>query len=113
MAGRRAFRAVIGGALALAAGLVVAPVRADYQSTMEALTRGLPRDASALVYRIVGCNHWGGEEPYDDARKAEIDKAMRELDCDRLDRDEADLRRRHAGDPAVLKALDQAKELAF
>jgi hypothetical protein len=87
------------------------PAAADYQSTMEALTKGLPPDARALVHRIVDCNHWGGEEPYDAARKAEIETAMTRLDCNNLSRDEAALRRRYAANRAVLDALDRAHKL--
>ena len=102
-------RARIAGALL---GLVWSlPAAADHQQTMDALTRGLPQDAVALVYRIVDCNHWGGEEPYDDARRAEIEKAMEALDCNGLARDEASLRQRHAPNRAVLDALDKAHRL--
>jgi hypothetical protein len=101
-----------GPVLAILTGLAwAAPARGDYQSTMDALTRGLPPDASALVYRIVDCNHWGGEEPYDNARKAEIEKAMDQLDCNGLSRDEASLRRRYAADRVVLDAFDKAHKL--
>jgi hypothetical protein len=102
-----------GPVLAILTGLAfAASARGDYQSTMDALTRGLPPDASALVHRIVDCNHWGGEEPYDDARRAEIDKAMNQLDCNGLSRDEASLRRRYAADRVVLDAFDKAHRLA-
>ena len=101
-----------GPVLAILTGLAcTAPARGDYQRTMDALTRGLPPDASALVYRIADCNHWGGEEPYDDARKAEIEKAMNQLDCNGLSRDEASLRRRYAADRLVLDAFDRAHKV--
>ncbi len=89
----------------------VEPALADYQSTMDALTRGLPADASALVYRIVDCNHWGGEEPYDAARKREIEAAMTRLDCNNLSRDETALRRRYATNRALLDAIDKADKV--
>ena len=90
-----------------------APLAADYQSTMEALTRGLPSEAAGLIYRIVDCNHWGGEEPYDDARKTDIEAAMSRLRCNDLERDVAIARQRYATSPEVLDAIDKAKTLAF
>jgi hypothetical protein len=97
--------------LAALSALWAGPSLGDYQQTMDALTRGLPPDATALVYRIVDCNHWGGEEPYDDARRAEIAKAMDALECNALSRDEAVLRQRYAANKAVLEAFDKARRL--
>lgn len=41
------------------------------------LTRGLPRPVAAFIERIVYCEHWAGEEPYDAERRAEISAALR------------------------------------
>lgn len=80
---------------------------------MAALTHGLPEEVGAPIHRIVDCNQWGGEEGYDDARKAEIGEAMDGLRCDSVDRDETALRQRHAAAPVVIQAIDKAKELLF
>ena len=113
MAGRGANRVgtCVWAVMAMVGPVWAGPALADYQSTMDALTRGLPADASALIYRIVDCNHWGGEEPYDAARKAEIEAAMNKLDCNNLSRDEAILRRRYGANRAVIEAFDKAHKL--
>ena len=65
----------------------------------------LPRDVRVLIDRRLSCNHWAGEEPYDRARKREIDHAFRDLRCDTVEREERRLQRRYAKLPQVLKAL--------
>jgi hypothetical protein len=70
----------------------------------------LPAEISSFVDRRSGCEHWGGEEAYDDARGREIDAAMKKLDCVDIERDQARLRKRYAHSPAVLKILAQAPD---
>jgi len=65
-----------------------------------------PREIGDFLERRAECEHWAGEEPYDKARGREIARAETELRCDKVDVDEAGLRRRHRGQPAVLKLLD-------
>lgn len=77
---------------------------------LASLKAGQPGDVKELIDRISGCTHWSGEEPYDAERKREISLAMKDLRCDRLGKDEAAARKRHAKRPAVLKVLQQAKE---
>jgi hypothetical protein len=69
-----------------------------------------PGDVKKLIDRLAGCTHWSGEEGYDAERKTEISLAMRDLRCDRLEKDEAAARNRYAKRPRVLKVLQQAKE---
>ena len=75
------------------------------------LTQDLPRDAAAVVVRQVYCNHWADEEPYDAARAREIARNVKKLRCNALERDEARLRKRYAGNAKVLSALDDAQSL--
>jgi hypothetical protein len=74
------------------------------------LERSTPRDAVDLMQRWAGCAHWVGEEAYDVDRARQIRRAVQALRCDRLDRDEAALRRKYAGRTAVLAALDTGKD---
>ncbi|WP_051971299.1 hypothetical protein [Massilia sp. 9096] len=83
---------------------------AQGQEAVDALTRGQPQDVAALIGRIVDCNHWRGEEGYDADRKKEIREALRDLKCDRLDRDEAVVRKRYPNNRKVSAALDKAKD---
>jgi hypothetical protein len=70
----------------------------------------LPGDVTAYVTRLRDCNHWGGEEATDAARGRAIAAAVKRLRCDAAEADGRTLRRRHRGDPAVLKALDGARD---
>ncbi|WP_337270335.1 hypothetical protein [Oryzifoliimicrobium ureilyticus] len=66
----------------------------------------LPFDVTAFLDRRAQCQHWSGEEPYDAERAKQIEVALQKLHCDRLDADEAWLRRQHARNMGVIKALD-------
>ena len=74
------------------------------------LTRGQPRDVTAIAERIAMCTHFAGEEPYDAARRKEIASAMKKYRCDRLDKDEAALRNRYRNNHAALAVLQKAHE---
>jgi hypothetical protein len=77
---------------------------------LASLKAGQPGDVKKLINRLAGCTHWSGEELYDAERKTEISSAMKDLRCDRLEKDEAAARKRYAKRPGVLKVLAQAKE---
>lgn len=70
--------------------------------------RKLPRAAQALLLRMESCHHWAGEEPYDQARATEIERAMKKDACDRLAQDEARLLRRFPRHAALRDALREA-----
>lgn len=80
---------------------------------LASLKKGQPKDVSDLIDRLVGCNHWSGEEPYDAERKQEISSAMADLKCARLAKDEATARKRYANKPGTIKALQQARETSY
>lgn len=63
-----------------------------------------------LVERAEGCVHFAGEEPYDDARRADIEQALTELRCDTLAKDAAFERARFEGAPEAQARLDQAMD---
>jgi hypothetical protein len=67
----------------------------------------LPDDVQAFIKLQEECEHWAGEEPYDDARAKEIAKAMADLHCDDARKQEQELRRRYPNDQAVLDALNE------
>ena len=70
----------------------------------------LPREVQSYVDRRTGCNYWPSEPAYDKARKAEIERNVRELRCATLDHDEAKLRARYHGKPNLLKAIADAHD---
>lgn len=61
-----------------------------------------------LVERADMCAHWSGEEPYDDARRAEIDDALQADRCATLLRDGEALRLSRRDRPEDLRRIDVA-----
>lgn len=74
------------------------------------LKRGQPKDVAAIAERIAMCTHFAGEEPYDAARRKEIASAMKKYRCDKLETDEAALRKRYKDNHAALAVLQKAHE---
>lgn len=64
----------------------------------------LPPDVQAFVDRYDECEHWLGEEPYDAARKREINRAIKKV-CTRIDEWPAKLRAAHPANTAVDRVL--------
>lgn len=78
--------------------------------TVTAEAAWTPPDIAAYVERRKGCNHFGGEEPYDKARGEEINRAVAKLNCGVLDGDEKALLRRYRHAPAQLQQIRAAKD---
>jgi len=76
------------------------PMRSDAELAALPGAEGMPKDVQLYVAQRSDCEHWTGEEPYDAARKAEIEANVVEL-CTGLDARLAALRKRHADDPAT------------
>ncbi len=64
----------------------------------------LPTDVQKFLERREGCDHWRGEEPYDDQRRAEINKNACEL-CTGTDAQLSTLKRKYKRRSDVLMAL--------
>src|SRR5262245_51768937 len=69
-----------------------------------------PPDIAAYAERRKGCNHFGGEEGYDKARRDQINRAVAQLNCNALDADEKALLRRYRSTPALLQQIRAAKD---
>lgn len=80
---------------------------------LASLTKGQPKDVSDLIERLVGCNHWSGEEPFDAARRNEILSNLADLRCAQLAGDEAAIHKRYANKPSTIKALQQARDTSY
>lgn len=74
------------------------------------LTKGQPKEVAAVAERIAICTHFAGEEPYDAARRREIAAAMKKYRCEKLEKDEAILRKRYKDNAAALDVLQRAHE---
>lgn len=85
------------------------PPASDDPPALAALRKGMPPDVSDFIRRAVVCNHWAGEEPYDEERRAQINAAVQSLRCRALDADQAALQRLYAGQAEVLRRLKRAR----
>lgn len=63
---------------------------------------------SRFVERAQMCEHWMGEEPYDDARRAQIDRNQRDLRCTTVSRDGEALKLSRRDRPDDLRRIDEA-----
>ena len=61
-----------------------------------------------FVERAEMCAHWGGEEPYDDARRAEIDRNLNDLRCTTIRRDGEALKLSRKDRPEDARRIDEA-----
>lgn len=92
-----------------AADQVDRPVTED-PPALKALREGMPPDVSEFIRRAVICNHWAGEEPYDDDRREQINRAVKRMGCLELDADQKALRSQYAGQGEVLKRISQSRK---
>lgn len=101
-------------AVVLALVLIVHPVLAgDDLCDVQELKREMPPEVASLLSRIVECNHWGGEEPYDKERAREIGRAIERLRCSQLDRDETGIRDKYKNRKNMLLRIDNTKEFCL
>lgn len=84
---------------------------ADEDDPAAELRKGQPPSVANLIDRIVGCNHWLGEEPYDADRAKEIRAAVNELRCDKLEKDTSVILKKYESNPKVKKAIEAAKDI--
>jgi hypothetical protein len=69
-----------------------------------------PPAVEAFLDRWEQCDHWAGEEPYDEARRKEIDAAFDKLHCESIAAERQRLQQRYKKDAAVMKALEETDE---
>ena len=81
------------------------------EDQVTAIKKGQPKQVAELIDRIVECNHWGGEEAYDSARREQIRRAVEKLRCDALDADEAKVLSGRGGNDKVRQAIAAARKL--
>jgi hypothetical protein len=87
----------------------VALLRKRYQNDppiLEALDWAeLPANADDLIHRRAGCDKWAAELHAHQDRAAGIEATRANLKCDAVTNDEAALRQKYIGSPAVLNLL--------
>ena len=94
--------------LALAAMQAAAP---DAEvAALRARVARQPPSVREFVARRAECNHWAGEESYDAARRAEIERALAGLRCATIDGEAIFLARHFANRPDILALLEETKD---
>ena len=63
-----------------------------------------PRDVARFIERRDGCDHFRGEDPYDEERRRFLERNMQKL-CPGTDRELARLKSKYKGSPAIQKKL--------
>ena len=91
--------------------LISCTANADQDDPVAEIKKNQPRPVAALIDRIVGCNHWGGETPYDAERDKQINQAVSSLRCEDLKKDETAILNKYRTKPEVKKAIDMAKDI--
>jgi uncharacterized protein len=71
--------------------------------------KSLPKEITDFLARVEGCDHWAGEEGYDEERKKEIKKAIKRLKCKKLDKETKKLQQKYKNDPEILKTISHDK----
>jgi hypothetical protein len=94
----------------LALILLLSPVEDD-QEIFRTRVESAPQKVATFIERRANCNHFTGEEPYDAERAADLEKAIRELRCGRLSRDERRLARAYRDRPEILQLLKDTEDL--
>jgi hypothetical protein len=100
---KRNARAVI--LSSIAASLLVVSTTANAMPA-----KRFPPAVQAFLDRSEQCEHWAGEEPYDEDRRKEIDAAFDELHCESLAAERQRLQQRYRKDAAVTKAIEEDNE---
>lgn len=77
---------------------------------IERAVAAAPPQVRAFIERRRACNHWAGEEPYDEDRARQIRSAVRKLRCHAIERDGERLRRSLVSKPDLLALFDQTAD---
>jgi hypothetical protein len=98
-----------GWLLALAA---MEPLSAPEEAALRVRTAMQPPAVQEFVQRRAWCNHWSGEEGYDDSRRAQIERALGELRCGTVRGEELFLARHFAARPDIVALLRESREMS-
>ena len=72
---------------------------------------GIPKDAAAVADRLASCHHFWGEYGDDPGRNAEVNKSLKELQCDTVESDAAAIKLKYANNQRVQHSMSCAAEL--
>ncbi len=85
--------------------------KAQSEIEIETISKGLTPDVAQIVERIVYCNHWLGEDPYNKDRKKDIDSALKEYKCATVEKDRTSILKKYSKDSKVKAAVENADNL--
>ena len=92
--------------------LVLALVAYSSAASRDRIVEGfpdLPQDAAKVADRSLACSHFSGElNGTGDERDRWVTQQMRQLQCDRVEKDLAATKRKYRQSPTVLKILSEA-----
>lgn len=74
-------------------------------TVLPAFAEQLPADVATFIDDHQNCEHFSGEEPYDEERRAFLNEQLQ--GCDQLESRRATLQQRYASDPEILRHLEQ------
>ena len=86
-----------------ASASAVVAVAAAYERDASSV-EAMPAEVQAFIEARDECDHWRGEEPYDDDRAREITNAINNT-CNGSDRKLAGLRQKYQDQPHIMQAL--------
>lgn len=104
--------AICAASLALALlGLARAPATGDDSACVRVTIGKAPPQVAAYIRRRLTCMRFNGDEEMSraDAHSPKTPPSIRALNCDRLESDEAVLRKQFAHDRAALQALTRSE----
>lgn len=78
-------------------------------AVLPAFAQQLPAEVATFIDDHQNCEHFSGEEPYDEERRAFLNEQLQ--DCDQLESRRAELQQRYASDPGLLRLLEQHSPL--
>ena len=73
----------------------------------ERRTEAVPKDVRRFIIATDGCGCFSSEEPYDEDRRADLQRKM-DATCTGLDELRSTLLHKHADQPATIRAIEQA-----
>ncbi len=97
--------------ISLSSVLVCSLAVADDSAEVKALKKGMPQDVAAIIGRTVECNYWLGEDTTNKARAEKVNQALQRLQCEALEKDQANIAKIHQNNYEVKMRIQKAKEL--
>ncbi len=82
----------------------------DVQDAFLSIAATVPTDIYDYAGRRLACDHWGGEDPYDADRRAEIEAAVTELRCSSLGTDGEALKAKYRHRRPLLERIQSLGE---